>query len=56
VVVDAVAAVDEVAEMPAADNDHALEAVCNDGVATSIRTYGADNRLVLTLDTTRLVA
>jgi purine-binding chemotaxis protein CheW len=56
VVVDAVAAVDEVAEMPAADNDHTLAAVCNDGVATSIRTYGEDNRMVLMLDTTRLVA
>jgi purine-binding chemotaxis protein CheW len=56
VVVDAVAAVDEVAEMPAADNDHALEAVCNDGLATSVRTYGTDNRMVLTLDTLRLVA
>jgi purine-binding chemotaxis protein CheW len=56
VVVDAVAAVDEVAEMPAADNDHTLGSVCQDGVATSIRTYGTDNRMVLTLDTTRLVA
>jgi purine-binding chemotaxis protein CheW len=56
VVVDAVAAVDGMAEMPAADNDHTLEDVCKDGVATSIRAYGTDSRMVLTLDTGRLVA